>query len=118
MFSTNFGQTWVTNLTPFSSFAGGPMACSQDGTHWAADIDGELCTAYWPPSLTVQLCGANLAVSWPAPSSGLVLQENSDISTTNWVNVPVLPAVSNYQNRVFIPATNATAYFRLATVPF
>jgi hypothetical protein len=76
LFSTNFGQTWKTNVTPFFPFSGGPIVCSQDGTRWLASISTNLCIGYWPPSLAIQLSGTNLILSWPAPSTGLVLQQN------------------------------------------
>jgi hypothetical protein len=77
-----------------------------------------LCIAYWPPQLSVQAAGSNLSLSWPAPCTGLVLEENADLTTTNWVTVPVSPVVSNYQNIVTVPATNGITYFRLSGPPF
>jgi hypothetical protein len=37
------------------------------------------------PSLAISLTGpGTVVVSWPSPSTGFVLQQNSDLTTTNW----------------------------------
>jgi len=36
------------------------------------------------PTLTITHSGNNVIVSWPSPSTGFVLQQNSDLTTTNW----------------------------------
>lgn len=39
------------------------------------------------PLLTITVTGPNtVVVSWPAPSTGFVLQTNSNLATTNWGN--------------------------------
>jgi len=35
-------------------------------------------------SLTVTYTGTSVVVSWPSPSTGFVLQQNSDLATTSW----------------------------------
>jgi hypothetical protein len=41
------------------------------------------------PRLTIQLTSANAAtVSWPSPSTGFTLQQNTDLNTPNWVAAP------------------------------
>jgi len=41
------------------------------------------------PLLSIWLTSASTAVvSWPSPSTGFELQENSDLISTNWVNAP------------------------------
>jgi len=116
LFSTNFGQTWATNVPPIAPQRD-PIVCSQDGTRWVVTIFGDLCIAYWPPELAIQISGTNLRVSWPAPCTGLVLQETSDITSNNWINVSALPTVINYRNQVVLPATNGPRYFRLVQAP-
>lgn len=40
------------------------------------------------PTLPLPLTATNtVLVCWPSPSTGFVLQQNSDLRTTNWVNV-------------------------------
>jgi hypothetical protein len=67
-----------------------------------------------PVSLSVQLTGANTVVlSWPASASGFGLQQNSDLSTTNWVYVTNFVSVvgSNYQ--VIVSPNTARQFYRL-----
>jgi hypothetical protein len=60
------------------------------------------------PTLSIVRASDLVVVSWPAAWSGFVLQENGDLSTTNWVEVKVpVQKVQDY-NIVSIrsPATN------------
>lgn len=36
------------------------------------------------PTLTLTHSGSNVIVSWPSPSTGFALQQNSDLTTANW----------------------------------
>ncbi len=49
-----------------------------------------------PPALTInfQASSNSFALAWPAPSDGFVLQQNTDLGSTNWVNVPTAPVVA------------------------
>ncbi len=58
--------------------------------------------------------GGALSISWPAPSSGFVLQESDRLgAAANWTNSTLVPSVTNAQNVVNASATNGSAYFRL-----
>jgi hypothetical protein len=50
---------------------------------------------------------------WPFPSSGFVLQQNSDLGTTNWVNVTNAANFVGGQNQVLIPPSAGNDFFRL-----
>jgi hypothetical protein len=66
------------------------------------------------PPLAVALTATNTAViSWAAAAGGFTLQQNSDLSTTNWVNVTNLETVVNGQNQVIVPAGSGKESFRL-----
>ena len=53
------------------------------------------------PLLSIQFTSASIVVvSWPSPSTGFALQENSDLISTNWVNAP--QAVSDNGTNKFI----------------
>ena len=66
--------------------AGGPMTGGNyalTGGFWA------LYAVFTPgaPSLAIQRVNATtVKVSWPSPSTGFVLQQNSDLRTGNWSN--------------------------------
>ena len=66
------------------------------------------------PLLSIRLTSANAAqVSWPSPSAGFVLQEISDLNTTNWVNAP--QAVTDNGTNKFITVSPPTGnrFYRL-----
>jgi hypothetical protein len=107
-FSMNWGSTWITNsLQP--PRVGAYFAMSADGTRWmAAGGDADpVETLLFPPSLSVASSGGNLLISWPAPCAGWSLQQNSDLTTTNWNNVTDAVVVTNYQNQVTITLPTA-----------
>lgn len=58
--------------------------------------------------------GSGLNISWPAPSTGYVLQETAQPGTgAVWANVSQSPAVSNGSNIVSVTATNEQRSYRL-----
>ena len=55
-----------------------------------------------------------LNLTWPAPSTGFVLQQSDQLGdAANWTNSTLTTNVVNAQNVVSVPATNASEYFRL-----
>ena len=66
------------------------------------------------PMLTITLTGTNTAlVSWPSPSTGFALQQNTNVNTTNWV-APSETITDNGTNKFIIvnpPAGNR--FYRL-----
>jgi hypothetical protein len=66
-----------------------------------------------PASLSVASAGTNLVFSWPSPPGGFVLQQISDLTTTNWTTATNMTA-TNYQNLAILPATtNGSRFYRL-----
>ena len=65
------------------------------------------------PLLTIYPSGANVVLSWVAPSTGFNLQKNSNLSTTNWNPVGLATNVVGGSNTVTVPATSGNLYFRL-----
>jgi hypothetical protein len=43
--------------------------------------------------------GTNIVLSWPSYATGFGLQENTDLTTTNWTNVLLNPTVTNGQDQ-------------------
>jgi hypothetical protein len=60
------------------------------------------------PALNLATGGGNAFVSWP--SAGFVRQQNSNLATTNWVNVSGAPAVVN---QMIAPETGSNNFYRL-----
>ncbi len=69
-----------------------------------------------PPSLSITPIQTNaLVFSWPAPSLAFAVQQNSDLSTSNWVTLTGAPApvVIASKNQVIITKPQATLFYRL-----
>jgi hypothetical protein len=65
--------------------------------------------------LVVGLSGATLGLSWLVPSTRFVLQQNSDLSSTNWVDVPTPPTLdyTNLHQRVTLTPSLGSSFYRL-----
>ena len=67
-----------------------------------------------PAALGVAFSGTNFVLSWPAPPGDFVLQQNSDLTTTNWQTVTNAPTPSNFQDQVMLPVAAGNYFYRLA----
>jgi hypothetical protein len=66
------------------------------------------------PLLNIALITNNtVLISWPAPSTGFVLQQNPALGTTNWVNVTNVVIEINGQIQTTIAPATGTQFFRL-----
>jgi hypothetical protein len=60
------------------------------------------------------LNGTNVLISWPAGTPGYALQQNTNLTTTNWVNV-TNPAVPNQgMNQITALPNGSGLFYRLA----
>ncbi len=66
-----------------------------------------------PATLNISPSGTNLLVSWLSPPGGFGLQQNSDLTTTNWTIVTNVPAVVSGQNQVVLPMGFGNQFYRL-----
>ncbi len=64
-------------------------------------------------NLTIQTSSNTALISWPAESGGYVLQQNSDLTTTNWMNVTNAATVVNGTNQVTVPITASARFYQL-----
>ena len=121
--STNSGVTWTSAEAPAAGSWNG-VACSADGNNIVATGDPAICTLRSPapapplppsPQLAVGLSGATLGLSWLVPSTRFVLQQNSDVGSTNWVDVPTPPTLdyTNLHQGLTLTPSLGTSYFRL-----
>lgn len=114
--STNSGASWFTNDVPKSSWFG--VCSSADGNRLAAATT-KIYASYTParPTLAMRQTNGNATISWLVPSTNFVVQQNTDLSTTNWVdmtNIPVLN-LTNLQDEVTVPRSESNTFFRLKT---
>lgn len=66
------------------------------------------------PALSIAPSGTNVVVSWAWSSSGFVLQQNSDLTTTNWITLTNAPAVTNWKNQLLVSPGAGNKFYRLS----
>jgi hypothetical protein len=88
----------------------------------AAAVFGLLCAPGLdapaaPPSVPLSITNPQtnaLLITWPSESTGgLVLQQNTNLNTTNWAPVPQFPADDGTNKGVRVPPARETQAFRL-----
>lgn len=111
---TSTGGVYSVSGTIGQHDAGGPMVggnYSVTGGFWSL-----LSVVQLPgsPKLTIALTTTNTAVvSWPSPSTGFALQQNTNLSTTNWV-APVETINNNGTIKyIIVNPPTASRFFRL-----
>ena len=110
---TSTGGVYSLSGTIGQHDAGGPMTGGNyalTGGFWA------LFAVQTPgaPVLHIFLTGTNTAVvAWPAPSTGYVLQQNTNLVSTAWLGVTNSVNVVGSENQVIISPPAGNRYFRL-----
>ena len=104
----------------FTTIAGSPFSntgtqnFTSPGTNSAGDPDWVLVleTPVDPPALSISLTATNtVVVTWPSASLGYTLQQNSDLTTTNWVSATnPITAVSNEYEVIISPLIGQQFY--------
>ena len=93
--------------------AGGPMA---GGNYSLAGGFWSLVAAVQTPGsplLSIFLTSTNtVVVFWPSPSTGFTLQQNSDLTTTNWVAGPA-PIDNGVNKFVIVSPPAGNSFYRL-----
>ena len=93
--------------------AGGPM------TGGGYSLTGGFWTLYaletpGAPLLSIKLTSTNAAmVCWPWPSSGFMLQQNSDLNTTNWVTPSEIVSNNGTVNYIIVNPPVGNRFYRL-----
>ncbi len=88
----------------------------QNTVNSAADLSFalELRAVEFDPWLTLARLGEDLALVWPTPSAGYILESTPAFTASpTWtpVNLPVV--VTNGQNQVTLPPSSEAQFFRL-----
>ncbi|HTV43586.1 MAG TPA: hypothetical protein VMF08_23685 [Candidatus Sulfotelmatobacter sp.] len=66
-------------------------------------------------SIDVNYSGGDAMIAWPGTITGYTLQENSSLTSTNWVDVTnAVESVSGGNNIAIVPLTGTNQFFRLA----
>ena len=113
---TSTGGTYSVSGTIGQPDASGAMTggnYSLTGGFWA------LIAAVQTPGLPLLTITFNhqlstINVSWPSPSTGWTLQQNSDLTTTSWSTSGYTITTSNGTNSVTITPPTGNLFFRLS----
>jgi len=66
------------------------------------------------PLLTIHLTTTNTAlVSWPSPSTGFTLQQNSDLNPTNWIPAPQSVSDNGTNRFILVNPPTGNRFYRL-----
>lgn len=72
-----------------------------------------------PPWLNIAPAGANVILTWPALAANYQLEKTIALSAAGaWITVTNVPNVNGTTNVLALPATNGSAFFRLAPLGF
>jgi hypothetical protein len=111
---TLYGFTTVGQIISINTTTGaGTLVSTQTQSHpiIGAAPGGGLPGA---PYLTIQQTNTNSAVLfWIAPSNAFRLQQNPDLTTTNWASVTNSVSVTNSQNQVIVSPAIGHNFYRL-----
>ena len=68
-----------------------------------------------PPMAGVSLGSSTPSelIMWPGPVQGYVLQQSSDLTSSNWSNATNPVVLTNNLNEVTVPAVSNNVYYRL-----
>jgi photosystem II stability/assembly factor-like uncharacterized protein len=115
--SLDAGYNWTSNSAPSTNFWRA-AASSADGNKLAAAVDlgGGIYTLQLTPNPKLDIIKpslTNVVISWTIPSMSFVMQENPDLTTTNWTDVGATPTSSNFLYEVNLPTTAGSSCFRL-----
>ncbi|HTY88073.1 MAG TPA: sialidase family protein, partial [Candidatus Acidoferrum sp.] len=114
--SSDFGMTWSTNSNP--ALYGRSVAASADGCRLFVVGGGQVYSLATTPQpvLKSAVSGNQLRFSWTVPSMPFVLQQNSDLTTTNWVPVTDRPVFnpSRLEYETTVTPVPGARFYRLA----
>ena len=110
------GGTSTGGAYSVSGTIGQPDAGTMSGGNYTLD-GGFLslaATIQTPPAprLTIARAGSNVIISWPSPSTGFGLEENSGLAA-NWISVAQVPSDNGVTKSVTLPASAGTRFYRL-----
>jgi hypothetical protein len=112
--SADSGQTWSRANAPTQQWQ--TVSSSADGIKLAAGIydtsTGGIYTALAPPALKMSISGNSAVLSWPASATGFTLQQNPDLSKSNWTDVGAGTLI-NGANQLTVSPLAGARFFRL-----
>lgn len=109
--STDGGIDWTSNSAPSYGIA---LASSADGNKLAAATYDAIYTTYSTPSPELNISSSG-TLSWIVPSTNFVVQYNSDLLSTTWINLTNTPTLNlaNLQDEIHFSPSNSMGFYRL-----
>ena len=108
-----FGIT-IAPATPPGQYLGSVTIQGGTNIFAATNLASPIFEVSLPPAaMGITLSGTNLVLSWPSPPGGFVLQQNADLTTTNWTAATNTPTIINQQNQVILSPANGNQFYRL-----
>ena len=112
---TSTGGVYTVNGTIGQPDAGGPVTgggYSLTGGFWSLLAVVPIAGA---PTLTITLIGPGAArVSWPSPSTGFVLQQNSNLTLAGWSLPPEVINDDGTNRFIIVNPTVGNRFYRLS----
>jgi hypothetical protein len=98
--------------------AGGAMSGPVTGTNYYSVTGGfwsliSVVQTLGAPALAVTHSGNNVIVSWPSPATGFQLQQNSNLTTTNWTATGFSISDDGTNKSITISSPTGNLFFRL-----
>jgi hypothetical protein len=95
--------------------ASGNLNISAPNGYPTGNLSAMQLTPVPPPAPTLSIALTNgVVISWPSPSTGFVLQQNADLTTTNWTTTGYTITTANGTNSITITPPTGNLFFRLS----
>ncbi len=118
--STDFGNTWAS-----TNILGRQWLCVASSTDGCRLLAGENAGGVWIyettpcPHLDLAVSANQVVLSWLVPSTKMVMQENVDLASSNWVTLTNVPSLNltNLKNEMNLLPSGGGGFFRLSASP-
>jgi hypothetical protein len=85
----------------------------------AVGRSGAACQVYTlqaPPALTLTRSGGDILLSWLSSTWPYLLQQNPDLTTSNWADMTTTPAFTNGYYQLMVPPCAGNRFYRLRSL--
>jgi hypothetical protein len=103
----------ITGLAPGVTYHYRAAANNTAGQSYGADYSLEIPVASAPLLLSIAQTGTNVTLSLPVSGLGFVLEQNTDLCTTNWTTANVLSLIVGSNITIMCPIGPSNVFYRL-----
>ena len=112
----SFGTTAGSNLG--STITGSGIVFTLNNVNYYTFNYGDFTISTVPEpalsSMNITWSGDHVVLSWPSSATNLVLQQNSDLTTTNWLTTNLAFSDDGTNKTISLIPTNGSLFFRLS----